>query len=322
MPYYRVSILVPVYNASAYIERCAHSLFSQTFKDIEYIFVDDCSPDDSINKLKNILGGYPGRTNSVRIIKHSKNSGISAARQTAFDAATGNYLLAMDSDDYIETNTIELLYNKAIETNADIVFCDYYSEFAGDKQILRHANFYNSKIELLDSAIQGHSAYWNKLIARRIYTEHNIRTLSGVDHGDDLLVIAKVIYYSERFSYLQKPLYHYVEYNTSSTTKKFKPKYIEDRLKLVAELDTFFSSKADFKLYEPSIWLLKAIRKIRLLRLTKGNNTFIDLFPEINPHIGRLNIPFKSKLILWLAVWRNEKLLKLFMKTLQCFSKP
>jgi glycosyltransferase involved in cell wall biosynthesis len=321
MSEFKVSVLIPVYNVSSYIERCAHSIFSQTLKEIEFIFVDDCSPDDSIEKLKNILDFYPERTDAVKIIRHLKNSGISVARQTAFDAASGDYLLAMDSDDYIEPEMVKLLYNKAIETDADLVYCDYFSEFSTNKTVICHANFTDNKLKLLDWAIQGHSSYWNKLIARRIFTENNIRTLEGIDHGDDLSVIAKVIYHSQNFAYLPQPLYHYIQYNVNSTTKKFKPKYIEDRLKLVADLDSFFKSKSDYSLFEPSVWLLKGLRKLRLLRLTKGQSTYMDLYADINSHIGQLDLPLKSKLILWLAAKRNKFVLKLVMSVIIILSK-
>jgi len=118
---YKVSILIPIYNASGFIEKCAESVFSQTFESIEYIFVDDCTPDDSIQKLNQVLERFPHRKKAVTVLRNNKNEGISYSRQRAFDVATADYFLAMDSDDWIEPDMIENLYNKAIETNADMV---------------------------------------------------------------------------------------------------------------------------------------------------------------------------------------------------------
>jgi len=305
----KVSVLVPVYGVSSYIERCAHSLFGQTFKDIEYVFVDDCTPDDSIQKLSTVLNLYPQRAQSVRIIRHDKNRGISAARQTAFDAATCPYVLSMDSDDYVELEIIEELYQKAVETNADMVYCSYFSELK-DKTVIGTNIFAENKLGLINLAISGNSAYWNKLIARKILVENNIKTLESISHGDDLAVIAKIIYYSQNVVFLDKPLYHYVQYNQDSVTKKFNPKYVEDRLKLVADLDMFFSSKPDYSVYEPSVWLLKALRKIRLIRISLAEKQFIEIYPEIDNHISQLSLPFVSKAILWLAAKRFSYLLK------------
>ncbi|HZK68740.1 MAG TPA: glycosyltransferase family 2 protein [Paludibacter sp.] len=305
----KVSVLVPVYGVSTYIERCAHSLFGQTFKDIEYVFVDDCTPDDSIEKLNAVLDFYPQRAQSVIIIKHDKNRGISAARQTAFDAATGSYVLSMDSDDFVELEMVEELYKKAVETDADMVYCSYFSELK-DKTVIGTNIFAENKLGLINLAISGNSAYWNKLIARKILVENNIKTLESISHGDDLAVIAKIIYYSNNFVFLDKPFYHYVQFNQNSVTKKFNPKYVEDRLKLVADLDTFFSSKPDYSVYKPSVWLLKALRKIRLIRISSAEKQFVDIYPEINNHISKLNLPFMSKAILWLAAKRYTFLLK------------
>ncbi len=309
---YKVSILIPVYNSSKFIERCAHSVFSQTFESVEYIFVDDCSTDDSMLILNKVIDNYPARKVAVRIITHDVNKGISAARQTAFDKAVGDYFIAMDSDDYIEPTMVELLYKKATEANSDMVYCLFFSE-SKNKQLVNYPNFKNNKVHLLQQAILGNSAYWNKLILRRILVENKISALNGIDHGDDLIVLAKIIYFSTNFAYLPIPLYHYVEYNVNSTTKKFKPKYIEDRLKLVEDLDKFFSSIVDYQLYQSSIILLKAIRKAVIIRLTNADEKYIGLYPEINSHVFELKLKPVDKLILYLAKRKQIILLKILL---------
>ena len=105
----KVSILVPVYGVEKYIERCARSLFEQTYDNIEYIFVDDCTKDRSIVILQKVLEGYPNRKNQVKILHHEKNRGLSAARNTALDASTGDYLMHVDSDDYLRKDAVLLL---------------------------------------------------------------------------------------------------------------------------------------------------------------------------------------------------------------------
>ena len=118
---YLVSILVPVYGVEKYIERCARSLFEQTYNNLEYIFVDDCTPDNSIAILKRVMEEYPMRKGQVRILRHERNRGIAAARNTALDAAQGSFLSHVDSDDYLARDAIRLLVNKQVETGADIV---------------------------------------------------------------------------------------------------------------------------------------------------------------------------------------------------------
>ena len=105
----KVSFLVPVYNVSAYIGRCARSLFEQTFDDIEYIFVNDCTPDDSMERLEAVIEQYPERAGQVKIINQEQNQGPGTARNVALLAASGEYVCCVDSDDYVEYNMYALL---------------------------------------------------------------------------------------------------------------------------------------------------------------------------------------------------------------------
>ena len=116
-----VTICVPIYNVERYIERCARSLFEQTFPDIEYIFVDDCSPDYSVQLLNEIIREYPQRMSHVNIIRHDVNRGLSAARNTAVDNCRTEFLIHVDSDDFLEKNAVELLIGKQKEGDYDIV---------------------------------------------------------------------------------------------------------------------------------------------------------------------------------------------------------
>ena len=120
----KVSIIVPVYGVEQYIERCARSLFEQTYMNIEYVFVNDVTPDKSIIILNQVTEDYPQRSKDVKIVTHSTNRGVSAARNTGLAAATGDYLLYVDSDDYLCKDAVEQLVNKAEEKNADIVLFD------------------------------------------------------------------------------------------------------------------------------------------------------------------------------------------------------
>ena len=120
-----VSILVPVYGVEQYIERCARSLFEQTYPDIEYIFVDDCSPDKSIEVLKKTIDDYPQRKPNVRIVRHECNRGLAAARNTAVENCRTEFLMHVDSDDWIEMDCVERCVIKQQEENSDIVLFDF-----------------------------------------------------------------------------------------------------------------------------------------------------------------------------------------------------
>ncbi len=98
----KVSIIVPIYNVEKYIERCAVSLFEQDFEDIEYIFVNDCTPDNSVEILEKVIEKYPNRKSHLKIVHHKENKGLGSARNTGLEQATGNYILHIDSDDWCE----------------------------------------------------------------------------------------------------------------------------------------------------------------------------------------------------------------------------
>ena len=108
----RVSVLVPYYKASDFIARCARAIFEQTYQNIEYVFVDDCSPDNSIGILENVLLEYPQRKEQVIIIKHERNKGVSAARNTALRNSSGEFAIFVDSDDDMPRDAVEKLVKK------------------------------------------------------------------------------------------------------------------------------------------------------------------------------------------------------------------
>ena len=113
----KISVIIPVYNAEKYLERCLDSACKQTLQDIEIICVDDCSTDGSFEILKKYSKNYK----NLIVIKLEKNQGESAARNAGLSAAKGEYLAFMDNDDEIDLNFYEKLYEKAAKTNADIV---------------------------------------------------------------------------------------------------------------------------------------------------------------------------------------------------------
>ena len=98
----KVSVVIPVYGVEKYIERCARSLFEQTLDDIEYIFVNDCTKDRSIDILNEVINDYPARKQQIRIVHHKENKGLPFARQSGWQVATGEYVANCDSDDWVD----------------------------------------------------------------------------------------------------------------------------------------------------------------------------------------------------------------------------
>lgn len=167
---YSVSVIIPVYNVGKFIERCVRSLMEQTMDNVEYIFVDDASPDNSIQILQEVLADYPKRRDNVRILTHAENKGLPAARNTGLAVAQGKYIFHCDSDDFVEPDMLEQLYGKAIECDADIVWCDWYLTFENSERYMKQPA-YGTPLEALKAMLSGAMKYnvWNKLIRRSLY---------------------------------------------------------------------------------------------------------------------------------------------------------
>lgn len=246
---YLVSILVPVYGVEKYMERCARSLFEQTYDNLEYIFVDDCSPDNSIAVLKRVMEDYPERKEQVRIIRHERNRGLAAARNTALDAAQGSFLSHVDSDDYLDRDAIRLLVNKQVETGADIVTGNYYVvEPNGIKKAFEPE--YKSKEEMLLKAISSHSGtyvVWRRLINIRLYRDNHIRPKEGVNNGEDYQQTAELVYYSNKVAKISEHIYYYNRTNEHSyVTESFNhpnKNLWKQALESANIIERFFSDK-------------------------------------------------------------------------------
>lgn len=285
---YLVSILIPVYNVESYIARCAVSLFSQTYDDIEYIFVDDCSPDKSISVLQEVLNDYPHRKQQVQIIHHEVNKGLSAARNTAMDAATGDYIMHVDSDDYLDADAVKLSVEKAIESQADMTVFDMNLIYT-DRTIHASARVPSSRMQYLHDIIRRDCSVCvcGVLYKRSLYTANHIRAIEGLNYGEDYVTKPKLVYYAEKIVALPLPLYNYVKYNDSSYTQLVTRKSIQNILSSVDILLTFFKEKsnADNKLdYGRIEKEIKIRNKIFLLEYCSGTDrAYVQgLFPEMN----------------------------------------
>ena len=215
----KISILVPVYGVEKYIPQCAKTLFEQTYHDIEYIFVDDCSPDDSIMVLQQILANYPERKSQVHIVRHDHNRGLGAARKTAFEAATGDFVINVDSDDYLSLNAVELLVAKQQETGADIVSSSYTSVFQDGTAILHAEPHYSKddclKLMLIQNTLLPH--IWARLIRRSLYIEHGISSVEGINMAEDLALTPRLIHAATSISYVKESTYYYRDDSSAST---------------------------------------------------------------------------------------------------------
>lgn len=230
----KVSVLVPVYGVANFIERCARSLFSQTMlDDIEYIFVNDGTPDRSMEILDKVIADFPHRRHQIRIINHERNRGLAAARVTAVLAAKGDYVAHCDSDDWVEPNMYAAMYNAAIRDNADIVICDFIEEKAVgshvvEQHLLRPSGKTVESVFLYELAAESLSPFlWNRMIRRSFYIDNRFFADERIGFCEDLAVTIPMHLCTEQVTLIHEPLYHYNMMNSGSMTREKSLKKIE-----------------------------------------------------------------------------------------------
>lgn len=190
-----ISIIIPIYNVSAYIERCLKSVMRQSYGEIECIIVDDASPDDSIEKCERLIEKYKGPIR-FSVLYHEHNRGLSAARNTGTESATGDYILYLDSDDALTYDCIETLVAPVLcDASIEMVVGNY--ERLSDGYPLPATMM--SRTDLPEAEFCGREAVrsyffegkgfsvtaWNKLIKRQFLQEHQLRFMEGVLYEDN-----------------------------------------------------------------------------------------------------------------------------------------
>ena len=242
-----VSVLVPVYGVENYIERCARSLFEQTLENIEFIFVNDCTKDNSIAVLEKVIEDYPNRNDQIRIIHHEKNKGLAGTRNTALDNSLGMYIMIVDSDDWlIDKYVIEKLVNHIESTNSDIVVFDFVNVYK-NTTIVSHKNIPFDRYDYLKYVIECKCtpSLATSFYKASLFKDNNVRNIESINIGEDYTVQPKLIYYAKKISYLKEPLYCYFRANENSYINTYSGKNGQNSPELDA-IETFFSTKDEY----------------------------------------------------------------------------
>ena len=215
----KVSVLIPVYGVEKYVGQCSKTLFGQTYDDIEYVFVDDCTPDNSVAVIRQVLSEYPHREQQVHIIRHDHNRGLGAARKTALEAATGDFVLNVDSDDHLPLDAVEKLVACQQQTGADIVSGNYSSHYEDDTIVFHREQHLNKDVSLKLMLIQ-HTLLphiWARLIRKTVYTEHGIDSVEGINMAEDMALTPRLIHAAQRVAYVDDSIYFYRDDSSAST---------------------------------------------------------------------------------------------------------
>ena len=316
----KVSILIPVYKAEKYISKCVQSVLGQIYDNIEMVIVDDASPDNSMAIVDNLIesnGLTPTGTDnglSIKIIHNERNLGIAATRNKLMDNATGDYILFVDSDDYIEFDAVESLVGVAEKTGCDIVKCGYF-EVKGNNVRTVSQKPWKDKTDLLKQHIKAWNsieAMWQLLIKRSMIEKHQIRFAEGINASEDHLMMIKLYFYANSIADGEKPVYYYRIDNIQSVTH-VNPKAFHDSMyKGMDNAIKFLKENGAYETYRDEVLTRTFLTKQTFL-LNKENrdiDLYMDTHPECNSYYRKFNYNRKQRILFKLAESGQRRLLK------------
>lgn len=281
----KVSVIVPVYNAQAYLKECAESLVNQTLEEIEIIFVNDGSTDDSLRVLMEYQQKYPEKV----VVRSKENGGQATARNLGIELATGEFIGFVDSDDSVDCTMFEKMYETAKKAESDFVECEYrYLQVDGEgnkKEIPSYGNVrdYTSKNEMfIDPLVSP----WNKLYKADILKQNDIRFPEGVIYEDTAFFI-KSIPYIEKTSYIsEKMVFHYLW--PTSTMNANKARRVGNIFEVLSDIIAFYEKnhlreqyRDELEYFCVKILLCSSLNRVAQVKDAKLRKEFIRKTEEM-----------------------------------------
>ncbi len=266
-----VSVIVPVYNVEKYLPRCVESVLAQTMKDFELILVDDGSPDG----CPQLCDAYARQDGRVRVV-HKPNGGLASARNAGLDVAEGTYILFVDSDDWIDPETLEQLVRVAETYGTDFVrfrpmyagwpgkedgsLCDFGTERGMREGLYERAQI---RAEILPQLFATPELTLGVIVSacRSLYRhaflrENGLRFDDDVRYSEDTIFSARLVMATERFYYLDGPRYYHYFFNPGSITRSFRADRWLDHKRLIGKFEQAFANRTDYD-FTDQLWLQK-----------------------------------------------------------------
>lgn len=290
-----VSVIIPVFNTGSRLRQCMDSVLQQTFTNIECIVVDDCSSDES----SVIAAEYCLRDCRVQLVRNESNMGCPLSRKAGFDRSVGNYILFIDSDDWIEAMMVEIMFCKAKELDADMIFCDYFeTDGRGIRKYKKQFIENKTKNDLIKSMASYDPclicSLWNKLIKRDVLA--NV-SFPHENYGEDMYLSTQLVYYARIFGYVDKPLYHYI-YNVDSlcNNSAYSTQRLIDQYDICTRIIAFLNDKfcRQLNIFEPELSLRINKVKIRafLNEESRRKRDVSGLYPASSKYLFDSRLPF------------------------------
>ena len=318
----KISVIITIYNSENYITPCVNSLFNQTLEEIEYIFINDATQDNSIEKLHCIIGDFPNRK-PCPLCRYNlnKNKGVSNARRIGLENATGEYIIHCDSDDWIDKDMYERLYQKAKETDADIVGCNFRHEFS-DIQYDFHQQYSDSMEENIRRLINGKifPSLCTSLTRRSLITGYNVSFPIGLNMGEDLFFNLQLYLHATKIVGMDWAPYHYRHTENSSCVQRTR-KSIDSDIAIAGMIERLMKDQKMYDKYAKDIEFRKFFSKLPLMEDLNNRNNYQDwlnIYPETNKCIWKYDqLDWKRKTELWLGANNMMPIAKTFKQLLE-----
>lgn len=244
-----ISIIIPVYNAEAYIHKCVESILNQSYKSFEIILINDGSTDNS----GSICDEYAKKDNRI-IVQHKVNGGVSSARNKGIDMASGEYILFVDSDDWIEPNALEILLTHINMNNSDVIIFSLVTDlFSNDKLIKSYTKGFYKKHEISVQELRSNFLYylnssglhpsWMYLFKGNIITNERLYFNNNLVLYEDFDFNLRYLKYCNKISFIPEVLYHY---NVNASINQLEKR---NKFNIVSDINTVCRSLFDFLKY-------------------------------------------------------------------------
>ena len=298
-----VTVIVPVYGVEKYIAECAESLFAQTYSGIEYVFCDDCTPDRSIELLREVVERYPERKERVRIVHNDTNMGIGTTRKRLVSEVHTDTFLFVDSDDVLPLNAVETLVNKMIETDTDIVdgaYAIYVDEKVGKVITPPH----DEPSKFLDKILCQNiilPRVWGRLYKTSVLDKVKDLFIEGIDFAEDICATSRLACVTSR-SWTDEVVYYYRTDNINSYTRNITKRNILSYFRAMSVVLSFYHQRKGHLPMSLEIGVLNAYRQC-------GRSDIpISMADET---IGYVPEHFSARLLYWLFHSKSGLVLKL-----------
>lgn len=304
-----VSVIIPVYNSESYLHRCVDSLLTQSYTDFELILVDDGSRDSS----SDICDEYARKDGRIKVF-HKENAGVSSARNLGLDNATGEFVVFVDSDDWVDIHFLEYLYTAVHKEKFDIAVCEIINYYGHKIKISNNSLIEKGKCAYIKhQIIAGFTSVCNMMFNREFIEANRLR-FEKVRYSEDFIFSIKAICLSKRITYVANHLYYYDRTNEISALHHYPDDMYKDLLYGDALMIDFFKEEGYFDDFKREIYWRVLANKRELVLSVNKHKEFKKLLPESKRYI--LDCPLinqKLRVMMWLLSHNLDFIVRIFV---------